>query len=157
MLQGAKVFSTLDLKNGFFHVPIEKNSMKYTAFVIPNGHYEFMRVPFGLCNFPAVFQKFINALFKELIASGVVLTYMNDLIIPPSVDFLQGIEKLKLVLNIASHGLLINWKKCSFLQTRIEYLGYIVEDGNVQHNQYKTKAVVNFPKPKCAEKWYKVF
>ena len=65
LLQGAKVFSILDLKNGFFHVSIEENSMKYTAFVIPNGHYEFMRVPFGLCNSPAVFQKFINAVFKE--------------------------------------------------------------------------------------------
>ena len=65
---------------------------------------------------------------------------MDDLIIH-SVDFLQEIEKLKLVLNTASqYGLLINWKKCSFLQIRIEYLGYVVGDGNVQPSEYKTKA-----------------
>lgn len=62
LLQGAKVFSTLDLKNGFFHVQMDEHSRKYTAFIVPNGHFEFLRVPFGLCNSPAIFQKFINSL-----------------------------------------------------------------------------------------------
>ncbi|XP_076638825.1 uncharacterized protein LOC143350687 [Colletes latitarsis] len=66
-LQGAKYYSTLDLQNGFFHVPVEQNSRKYTAFIVPDGHYEFLKVPFGLCNSPAVFQKYVNAVFKELI------------------------------------------------------------------------------------------
>ena len=48
-LQKAYVFSTLDLKNGFFHVPIEEKSKKYTAFVTYQGQFEFNRVPFGLC------------------------------------------------------------------------------------------------------------
>ncbi|CAK9801710.1 Transposon Ty3-I Gag-Pol polyprotein [Anthophora plagiata] len=150
LLQGAKVFSTLDLKNGFFHVPIEKNSRKYTAFVIPTDQYEFLKVPFGLCNSPAVFQQFINAVFKELIATGVVLTYMDDLIVP-SIDLSCGIENLRLVLHVASeHGLSINWSKCCFLQTRVEYLGHIVENGNIQPSEHKTKAVMNFPKPRSA-------
>lgn len=55
LLQNAKYFSTLDLRNGFFHVPIDKNSQKYTAFIVPDGHYEFLKVPFGLCNSPSVF------------------------------------------------------------------------------------------------------
>ena len=65
---------------------------------------------------------------------------------------MQRIEKLKLVFNVAGqHGLLINWKKCSFLQTRVEYSGYIAENGNVQPSEYKTKAIINFPRPKCAK------
>jgi len=69
-LQGAKIFSVLDLENGFFHVEVAEESRKYTSFIVPNGQYEFMRMPFGLCNSPAIFQKFINAVFKELIADG---------------------------------------------------------------------------------------
>nr|XP_012150982.1 PREDICTED: uncharacterized protein LOC105663851 [Megachile rotundata] len=84
-LQSARVSSTLDLKNGFFHVPIEESSRKYTAFIVPDGHYEFLRVPFGLCNSPTIFQKFINAVFQDLIREHVLLVYIDDLIIP-SVD-----------------------------------------------------------------------
>nr|XP_012220525.1 PREDICTED: uncharacterized protein K02A2.6-like [Linepithema humile] len=57
-LQDAKVYSTLDLKNGFFHVPVEETSVKYTAFVVSNGQYEFLRMPFGLSTSPAYFQKY---------------------------------------------------------------------------------------------------
>jgi len=67
LLQGARYFSTLDLKNGFFHVYMNEQSRKVTAFIVPDGHYEFLRVPFGLCNSPAVFQRFINAVFQDLI------------------------------------------------------------------------------------------
>lgn len=76
-LQDAKVFSTLDLKSGFFHVPVDESSKKYTAFVIPDGHYEFAKMPFGLCNAPAVFQKFINAVFRDLIRKKIVMVYIH--------------------------------------------------------------------------------
>lgn len=55
-LQDTKVFSTLELKNGFFHVRMDDASVKYTAFIVPDGQFEFLRVPFGLCNSPSVFQ-----------------------------------------------------------------------------------------------------
>lgn len=54
-LRGAVVFSTLDLRNGFFHVPVDEARVKYTSFVVPNGQYEFLRTPFGLCISPPVF------------------------------------------------------------------------------------------------------
>lgn len=63
-----------------FFVKIDESSRKFTAFIIPEGQYEFLRIPFGLCNSPAVFQKFINAIFKDLINNGTMLTYMDDLI-----------------------------------------------------------------------------
>ncbi|XP_029162889.1 uncharacterized protein LOC114934371 [Nylanderia fulva] len=120
-LQGASIFSTIDLKNGFFHVPMEKESRKYTSFVVPDGQYEFLYAPFGLCNSPAVFQRFINQTFRELIRGGVVLTYVDDLIIP-STDFEAALSGLEKVLGVAERfGLNINWKKCKFLQTRVEF------------------------------------
>jgi len=148
-LQDAKIFSTLDLKNGFFHVKVDEESRKYTSFVVPTGQYEFMRMPFGLCNSPAIFQKYINAIFKDLIYKGIVLTYMDDLVIP-SQDTKQAINNLKCVFEVSSQaGLHINWHKCRFLQTKIEYLGHTVENGTIRPSEYKTNAVIKFPTPKC--------
>jgi len=107
-LRGAKIFSTIDLQNGFFHVPVAKESRKYTAFIILNGRYEFLRMSFGLCLAPAYFQKYVNAIFADLMARNIVTIYMDDLIIP-SVDYKKRIQYLKEVLKVASsHGLKIN-------------------------------------------------
>lgn len=146
-LQGAKVFSTLDLKDGFFHVPIEEDSIKYTALCIPDGHFEFLRVPFGLCNSPAVFQRHIRAVFRDLIGAGIVLMYLDDLIVPAKTDE-ENIEKLQQVLDTACrYGLIFNWKKCSLLVRRVEYLGHVVEDGMIRPSKGKIYAVTNFPEP----------
>ncbi|CAK9833038.1 Transposon Tf2-9 polyprotein [Anthophora retusa] len=146
-LQGAKFYSTLDLKNGFFHVAIKPEHRKYTSFIVPDGQYEFLKVPFGLCNSPALFQKFVNAVFRELINDKTVLTYLDDLIVP-SVDVESGLENLHRVLQTASEaGLVINWKKCQLLQTKVEFLGHIVENQTVRPSERKTEAVAKFRKP----------
>lgn len=72
-LAKAKVFCTLDLKDGFFHVPVDEPSIRYTSFVTPDGQFEFLMVPFGLSNSPAVFQRHIRAVFRKLIGYGVSL------------------------------------------------------------------------------------
>lgn len=146
-LQDAKIFSTLDLKSGFFHMPVDESSIKYTAFVVPDRQYEFTKMSFGLCNAPAVFQKFINAVFKELIRKQIVLIYMDDLIIP-SVDHDSGLDRLKHVLSTACQSrLVINWRKCNLLQTRVDYLGHIIKNGRIRPLEHKTEAVKNFPPP----------
>lgn len=147
LLQSAKYYSTLDLKNGFFHVALEEQSRKFTAFIVPDGHYEFLRAPFGLCNSPSVFQRYINAVFKDLIRDKIVLTYIDDLIIP-SEDYESGLSKLRAVLATASEaGLSINWKKCCFLKEEVEYLGHIVQNGRVRPSARKVEAVRKFPEP----------
>ncbi|GFT24489.1 retrovirus-related Pol polyprotein from transposon 17.6 [Trichonephila clavipes] len=91
-LQSGNFFSTIDLKNGFFHVEMEENSKKFTSFVTHNGQYEFNKVPFGLCNSPSVFQRFINHVFRDLLKEGIVIIYMDDIIIPSS-DELDGLNR----------------------------------------------------------------
>lgn len=147
-LQDARVFSTLDLKNGFHHVEVDPQSRPYTSFVTHNSQYQFIRMPFGLSTCPAVFQRFINAIFHDLIKSKIVLPYLDDLIILANDDG-EAIERLKVVLNRASeYGLNLNFKKCQFLQRRIEFLGHIVENGTVRPSPSKVKALVNYPEPR---------
>ncbi|GFW08421.1 hypothetical protein TNCV_1657351 [Trichonephila clavipes] len=81
-LENSKVYTSLDLKNGFFHVPMDPNSTKYTSFVTHEGQYEFLRVPFGLSNSPSVFQRFIYTVFRKLIRDNILIVYMDDLLIP---------------------------------------------------------------------------
>ncbi|XP_041563238.1 uncharacterized protein LOC121466815 [Drosophila elegans] len=64
-LQKARYFTVMDLKNGFFHVAIEEDSKKYTAFITKSGLYEFNRTPFGLRNSPAVFIRYVNHISAE--------------------------------------------------------------------------------------------
>lgn len=139
-LQSARVFSTIDLKNGFFHVRMDEASIKYTSFIVPDGQYEFLRVPFGLCNSPSVFQRFINAVFKDLVKQKIVLVYMDDLIVL-SINEDKGLKNLRIVLDTASRtGLVMNWKKCCFLCRAVEFLGHVIEGGTIRPSAEKTKS-----------------
>ncbi|GBN22530.1 Transposon Tf2-6 polyprotein, partial [Araneus ventricosus] len=146
-LQDAKVYSTLDLKNGFFHVEVNEDCKHFTSFVVPDGQFEFNKVPFGLSTSPSVFQRYVYSIFRELMRKGIVIIYMDDLIIPAK-DEDEGIEKLKKVFEVASkYGLEIKFKKCQFLRRKVEFLGHVVENGTVRPSVAKTIAVKKFPVP----------
>lgn len=146
-LSGALVYCTLNSKDGFFHVPLEEESIRYTSFVTSDGQFEFLMVPFVLCNSPAVFQRHIRTVFRKLTTQDVVLIYLDDLIIPAK-DEGECLRKLKQVLERArDYGLRINWRKCNLLVCRVEYLGHIVEGGTVRPSERKVTAVTRFPRP----------
>lgn len=150
-LENGKIFTTLDLKNGFFHVPIKPESRKYTSFVTHPGQYEFKRVPFGLCNNPAIFCRFINFIFQPLINAKIVLSYMDDLIIVAK-DNKEAIERLKIVLDLAaSYNLQIKWKKSAFLKKRIEFLGSEIENGTIRASEKQTQAITKYKEPRNAK------
>lgn len=150
-LQGARIFTTLDLANGYFHVPVAEESIKYTAFVTNSGQYEFLRAPFGLSNCPSVFQRFINHIFAEFIGEGIMLTYMDDMILPARTEE-EALSKLKRVLErAAEYGLQIQWKKCHMLQRSIEFLGLIIQDGNIRSSPNKVKAVSVYKPPRTVK------
>lgn len=147
-LQGAKVFSALDLANGFFHLPVALESRKYTSFITSDGQYEFLRAPFGLCLCPPLFMRFINTIFAGLIADGTVVPYMDDLVIPAQTEE-EALQKLERVLKVAEeYGLNIKWKKCTLLQRKIIFLGYEIEDGRIRSAPAKTITVKNYSEPK---------
>ncbi|GFW52741.1 retrovirus-related Pol polyprotein from transposon 297 [Trichonephila clavipes] len=146
-LQEAKVYSTLDLRNGFCHVDVDEDCRKYTSFIVPDGQFEFNKVPFGLSTSPGVFQRYISSIFRDLTRKGIVISYLDDLVIPAKNEQ-EGLEKLKIIFEVAKkYGLEIKFKKCQFLKKEIEFLGHIVESGTIKPSPTKTLAVRKFPEP----------
>lgn len=80
-LHGKCIFTLLDLKDGFHHIRVYEESIHYTAFITSLGHFEFLKMPFGLKTGPTTFQKFVNKIFADLIKSRQVMIYLNDILI----------------------------------------------------------------------------
>ncbi|GFW61071.1 retrovirus-related Pol polyprotein from transposon 297 [Trichonephila clavipes] len=145
-LQEAKVYSTLDLRNGFFHVDVDEDCRKYTSFIVPDGQFEFNKVPFGLSTSPGVFQCYVSSIFRDLTQKGIVISYLDDLVILAKNEQ-EGLEKLKIIFEVAKkYGLEIKFKKCQFFKKN-EFLGHIVESGTIKPSPTKTLAVRKFPEP----------
>lgn len=147
-LSHAQVFSVLDLKNGFFHLKVSPESVKYTSFVTNQAQYEFLRAPFGLSICPKIFMRFVTIIFRELIMEGVMSIFIDDIVIPAQ-DEREAVERLKRVLEVASsYGLQINWKKAKLVCREIEYLGHNIQAGEVRPSSEKTEAVLRYPEPR---------
>lgn len=145
-LHGGQYFSVLDLASGFHQIPIAEESIERTAFVTPDGQFEYLAMPFGLRNAPSVFQRAIINALGDLVNTYVVV-YMDDvLIVARSAD--EALERLKTVLKVLSDkGFSLNFKKCKFLKKKVEYLGYEVSDGQVRPNPRKIEALTLLPPP----------
>lgn len=146
-LKSSKVFTVLDLKNSFFHVPVEKSSQKYTSFVTHMGQYEFVMTPFGLSVSPASFSRFVADVFRDQIKRGIMKIYVDDVIIPSSTAE-ENLELLKEILVVAAeNGIQFNWEKSQFLKDEVEYLGYVISNGGYKVSPAKIKAVSNYKEP----------
>lgn len=146
-LRGCKCYTSLDLKCGYYQIPIKADSIHKTAFITSDGHYEFQRMPFGVCNGPAVFQRLMNTVLGNL-RFGRVICYMDDLLI--ATDGLEeNIACLENVLQLfEKYGLTINLKKCFFFQDHITFLGYDISEEGIRPHSKKLKAIENYPTPK---------
>ncbi|KAI4476900.1 hypothetical protein M0802_014811 [Mischocyttarus mexicanus] len=110
-LVNMRVFFVIDLKNGFFHVPVEESRRKYTSLVTPDGQFKFNETLFGLCNSLTSFLRFIAEVFREFINCKVVFTYVDDKVVP-GINDEDWLSKLKVALEVAArNGFQINWHK----------------------------------------------
>jgi len=115
-MQNAKYFSVFDLKNGFFHVEIDEASRKYTAFVTKEGLFEYNRAPFGYCNSPAVFVRYVTYIFQHLINAGIMEMYIDGIVVfgQTADECLSNMERV--LKQAQQSGLDIRWSKCHFLK-----------------------------------------
>lgn len=145
-LKGCKYFTSLDLASGYHQIPISEQSIDKTAFITPDGHYEYLRMPFGLVNAPAVFQRTMNTILGSMRFSSV-MAYLDDILIP-SADIKTGFERLEQILQILKNaGMTLRLDKCRFLQTEIEYLGHQIDEEGIRPGAYKIKAVAEYTPP----------
>ncbi|GFY03604.1 hypothetical protein TNCV_3092301 [Trichonephila clavipes] len=100
-LQNTRIFGTTYLLNVFFHVPVNKQRRPYTSFATQNGQFLFLKMPFGLSKCPSTFQRFINTVFRDLVVQGIVLPYMDDIVILANNES-EAIDRLKKVLKMSS-------------------------------------------------------
>lgn len=146
LLAGNKLFTSLDLASGYYQIPIAENSRSKTAFVTPDGQYEYNRMPFGLVNAPSVFQRTINKILNDAKVK-YALVYMDDVLIP-SKDFAEGMQRLEEVLILLRDGgLTLKLSKCKFFFETIDFLGFEVSSEGIRPGSRKTDAVSKFPTP----------
>ncbi|XP_041958650.1 uncharacterized protein cuzd1.1 [Alosa sapidissima] len=143
----AKLFSSLDLTAGYFQVAVHEDDQEKTAVTTPFGLYQWTRMPFGLCNAPASFQRLMEVVLGDL-AFDVLLIYLDDVLVFSS-DFDSHCEKLDLVFSrLKEHGLKLKPSKCFLLKTEVKFLGHIVSAAGVQVDMEKVKALQDWPTPK---------
>ncbi|GFX98667.1 transposon Tf2-9 polyprotein [Trichonephila clavipes] len=107
---GSQSVHNVRFKKWIFHVDVNEDCKHLTSFVVPDGQFEFNKVPFGLSTSPSVFQRYVYSIFRELMRKGIVIIYMDDLVIPAK-DEKEGLEKLREVLEVASkYGLEMKFK-----------------------------------------------
>ncbi|XP_064292537.1 uncharacterized protein LOC135309870, partial [Plodia interpunctella] len=146
-LAGNKLFISLDLASGYYQIPIEKGSQDKTAFVTPDGLYQFTRMPFGLVNAPAMFQRTINKILSDAKVK-YALIYMDDILIPAH-SFDEGLCRLEEVLSLLRQGgLTLKLAKCNFFMNNIDFLGFEINCEGIKPGERKTEAVSKFPIPK---------
>ena len=147
-LKGAKVFSTIDLRSGYYHIMLGKSSRAKTAFVTPFGKYEFLMVPFGLAQAPAYFQLLMNKVLKGL---KFVMTYLDDIIIF-SQNELQHLEYLEIVFScLWEAGLKMKHSKCDFFKSEIHYLGHLISPEGISPLPNKLDSIRHMPVPNSAK------
>ncbi len=124
-LHGARYFSTIDLFSGYWQIEIDEKDKFKTAFTSEFGHFEFNRMPFGLCNAPGTFQRLMESILYELIGN-FVLVYIDDIIIYSKTweEHLRHLDEIFSLLNKA--GLKIKPSKCLFAKGEVQYFGHIV-------------------------------
>jgi hypothetical protein len=146
-LKGAKYFTKIDVCWGYNDVQIRKGDEWKAAFKTNKGLFDPTVMFFGMCNSLATFQAMMDNIFMTMIENRVVIVYMDDILIFANMkEELEQITKLVLE-TLREHDLFLKAKKCKFCQTRIKYLGMIIEEGRISMDTVKLGGIRDWPVP----------
>lgn len=140
-------YNSLDMASGFHQIPISETSIEKTAFVTPDGLFEYLTMPFGLSNACSVYQRCINRALNVEITQGIAQVYVDD-VLNKCCNFSEGLANLEQILiALQRAGFSINAEKSSFFKRSIEYLGNVISDGQVRPSPKKIESLVKSPIP----------
>ncbi|GFX37944.1 retrovirus-related Pol polyprotein from transposon 17.6 [Trichonephila clavipes] len=139
--------STLDLRAGYHQVKVHVEDQDKTAFVCPFGTYRFLRMPYGLHNAPATFQRLMNR-FCNGLEDILALPYLDDIIVL-SETFEKHMFDLKTIFERLLHfKLKANREKCHFAFSRVKYLGFWITQKGIEVDPEKVASILDIPPPK---------
>lgn len=150
-LSGNSYFTVLDAKSGYHQIEIEESHKERTAFTVgPLGFFEYNRMPFGLSNSPATYQRLMEDCLGEL-NLNICFIFLDDIIIF-SRTYEEHLDRLQQVFDkLRTAGLKLSPKKCNFFQERVRYVGHIVSNQGIETDPEKTNKVLNWPIPTTPE------
>lgn len=145
-LSGSKWFSVLDLRSGYYQIPMSEEDKEKTAFICPLGFYQFERMPQGIMGAPATFQRLMEKAVGDMHLLQC-LVYLDDVIV-----FSRTLEEheerlLKVLDRMEEFGLKVSIDKCQFFRTSVKYVGHIVSEDGVSTDPDKISAVSQWPQP----------
>ncbi len=142
----AKYFSSLDMASGYWQVRVADKDIPKTAFVTYNGLWEFTRVPFGLSNAPALFQRTMQTVLAGL-QPQIALIYLDDILVH-SATFEKHLKDLESVFqHFREYNLKLKPSKCHFAQRQVGYLGHVITAEGLRPDPSKVHAVNEYPTP----------
>jgi hypothetical protein len=142
----ARVFSTMDVSSGYWHIPIEETDREKTAFTTNSGTYQFRVLPFGLTAAPAIFCRAMNACLSDLLWR-CVLVYVDDIVVW-SESFESHLNDLAEVFSrLRAQGFQLKLSKCTFFAQQVDYLGYTIRAGCIAMSTAKVEAIAKFAPP----------
>jgi len=145
-LAGSAIYSTMDLKCGYFQIDVSPEDRCKTAFITSRGMYAFRKLPFGLANAPATFQRFMDLLLFKL-SMDVCLAYLDDLVLHSKTPE-EHLERLEEVFRrLQDVNLKLKPSKCSLMQTEISILGHRVSGSGITTDPSKTEVIDTWPVP----------
>lgn len=147
-LWNKKIFSKIDLFRAYLHVPVKENDIPKTAITLPFGLFEFLFMPFGLCNAAQTFQRLMHEVCKDL---DFIFVYLDDITIASdNVD--QHEQHLRILFQrLKDYGLSINIKKCELEQGSIVFLRHKISQDGMKLLETRIKVIQEFPKPTIAK------
>lgn len=145
-LRDARYLSSLDIKSAYWQVPMAPESKACTAFTVPGrGLFQFRRMPFGLHNAPATWQRLIDRVLSHM--EQYVFVYLDDIVIVTQ-TFNKHLEVLKEVFDrLHEAGLTVRRDKCHFCRPELKFLGYVVNYSGLHCDPEKVTAILDIPSP----------
>ena len=146
-LSRSKYYTKVDCYSGFYQVQMDADSTQYTAFSCEWGLYEYVVMPMGLTNAPATFQRLMNRVLQAEIEAGIVVVYMDDLLIH-SATLEQHLQHVTMIVErLRQHGIKIKLSKCEIAQQTVTFLGHEVTHGEIRPNAAKSRILFEYPRP----------